>query len=148
MQKSRNLSYEVLQSTCAFEREIQREIQNDFDGDVPFRFKRLSKDSSDKPDAKRGLNFGGPGSSSDQGELQGKVAASVVHPIPVTSPNLSPIPFGGILAYGFVPSRPQSQLVQKAFTGAMLVKTRFTSTPLGSKAATRENHDAHSPNPG
>ena len=128
--------------------EITREIQNDFDGDVSLRFKRLSKDSSDTPDAKRGLNFGGPGSSSDQGELQGKVTASVVHTIPVTSPNLSPIPLGGILAYGFVPSRPQSQLVQKAFTGAMPVKTLFTSTPLGSKAATRENHHAHSPNPG
>ena len=131
--------------------EITREVQNDFDGNVPLRFKRLSKDSSGTPDAKRGLNFGGPGSSSDQGEMQGKVAASVVHPIPVSSPNLSPIPFGivnpsGILAYGFVPSRPQNQLVHKAFTGAMPVKM-FTSTPLA-KAATRENHDAHSPNPG
>ena len=31
----------------------------------------LSKDSSSTPDAKRGLNFGVPGSSSDQEELQG-----------------------------------------------------------------------------
>ena len=37
--------------------EITREIQNDFDGNVPLRFKRLSKDSSGTPDAKRGLNF-------------------------------------------------------------------------------------------
>ena len=48
--------------------EITREIQIDFDGNVPLRFKRLSKDSSGTPEAKRGLNFGGPGSSSDQGE--------------------------------------------------------------------------------
>ena len=50
--------------------EITREIQNDFDGNVPLRFKRLSKDSSGTPDAKRGLI-----SCFDQGELQGKVAA-------------------------------------------------------------------------
>ena len=41
--------------------EIRKEIQNDFDSDFPLRFKRLSKDSSGTPDAKRGLNFGGPG---------------------------------------------------------------------------------------
>ena len=41
--------------------EIRKEIQNDFDSDVPLRFKRLSKDSSGTPDAKRGLSFGGPG---------------------------------------------------------------------------------------
>ena len=48
-------------------------------------------------------------SCSDQGELQGKVAAKslFILCIPVLSPNLSPIPFGvinpsGILAYGFL----------------------------------------------
>ena len=93
--------------------EISKKIQSDFDGDVPLRLKRLSKDSRSTLDAKRGLNFGGPGLSSDQEELLGKVAVSVVHAIPVTSPGLSPIPFGvtnpsGILAHGFVPPRPQS----------------------------------------
>lgn len=53
--------------------EISKEIQSDFDGDVLLHFKRLSKDSSSTPDAKRGLNFGGPSSSSDQEKLQGKV---------------------------------------------------------------------------
>ena len=66
-------------------------------------------------------------SSSDREELQLYVAASVLHAIPVASPNLSLIPFGvlnpkGILAPGFVPPRPQNQLVQKAFTGAMPVQ--------------------------
>ena len=94
--------------------EISKKIQSDFDGDVPIRLKRLSKDSRSTLEAKRGLNFGGPGSSSDQEELQGKVAVlSVVHAIPVPSPGLSPTPFGvtnpsGILAHGFVPPRPQS----------------------------------------
>ena len=69
-------------------------IQSDFDGDVPLRLKRLSKDPRSTLDAKRGLNFGGPGSSSHQEELQGKVAVSVVHAIPLGSPGLSPTPFG------------------------------------------------------
>lgn len=52
----------------------------------------LSEDSSSTPDAKKGLNFGVPGSSSDQEELQGnEVAAGVVHAIPVASLGLSPI---------------------------------------------------------
>ena len=122
--------------------EIRKEIQSDFDSDVPLRFKRLSKDSSSTPDAKRGLSFGGPGSF-DQEELQGKVAASVVRAIPVASPGLSPIPFGvtnssGILAHGFVPPRPQNQLLEKAFMGAMPV-VMLTSTPLAGKVATRAN---------
>ena len=79
----------MLQSTCAFKNashkvdEIRKKIQSNFQGDVPLRFKRLSKDYRGTPDAKRGLNFGGPGSSSDQNELQGK--ASNVHAIPVAS---------------------------------------------------------------
>ena len=70
----------MLQSTCAFKNashkvdEISKEIQSNFQVDVPLRFKRLSKDYRGTPDAKRGLNFGGPGSSSDQNELQGKQA--------------------------------------------------------------------------
>ena len=74
----------------------------------------LSEDSSSTPDAKKGLNFGVPGSSSDQEELQGnEVAAGVVHAIPVASLGLSPILFGvtnhsGILAHVFVPPGPQS----------------------------------------
>ena len=76
----------------------------------------LSEDSSRTPDAKKGLNLGLPGSSSDQEELQGnEVAAGVVHAIPVASLGLSPILFGvtctnhsGILAHGFVPPGPQS----------------------------------------
>ena len=103
--------------------------------------KRLSKDSSSTPDAKRDLNFGCPGSSSDQEELQGK--GSVVHAIPVASPGLSPIPFSvtnhsGILVHGFVPPRPQNQLLEKAFMGAMPV-VMLTSTPLAGKVATHAN---------
>ena len=74
--------------------EISQKIQSDFDLDVPLRLKRLSKDPRSTLDAKRGLNFGGPGSSSHQEELQGKVAVSVVHAIPVGSPGLSPTPLG------------------------------------------------------
>ena len=82
--------------------EITREIQNDFDGNVPLQFKRLSKDSSGTPDAKKGLNFM---FRSRRTARQSRFKV-VVHPIPVSSPNLSPIPFGvinpsGILAYGF-----------------------------------------------
>ena len=52
----------------------------------------LSEDSSSTPDAKKGINLGVPGSSSDQEELQGnEVAAGVVHAIPVASLGLSPI---------------------------------------------------------
>ena len=40
--------------------EISKEIQSDFDGDVPLRFKRMSKDSSSTLDAKRGLIFAFP----------------------------------------------------------------------------------------
>ena len=73
----------------------------------------LSEDSSSTPDAKKGLNFDVPGSSSDQEELQGNEVAGVVHAIPVASLGLSPILFGvtnhsGILAHGFVPPGPQS----------------------------------------
>lgn len=108
---------------------------------MSFFILRLSKDSSSTPDAKRGLNFGGPSSSSDQEELQGKVTASVVHAIPIASPGLSPIPFGvinpsGILVHGCVPPRPRNRLVEKAFKGAMPV---FRSTPLASKVATGAN---------
>ena len=76
-------------------------------------------------------------------KLQRKVAASVVRAIPVASPGLSPIPFGvtnssGILAHGFVPPRPQNQLLEKAFMGAMPV-VMLTSTPLAGKVATRAN---------
>ena len=93
--------------------EISKKIQSDFDGDVPLRLKRLSKDPRSTLDAKRGLNFCGPCSSSHQQELKGKVAVSVVHAIAVASPGLSPTPFGvtnpsGILAHGFVQPRPQS----------------------------------------
>ena len=74
----------------------------------------LSEDSSSTPDAKKGLNFGVPGSSSDQEELQGnEVAAGVVYAIPVESLGLSPILFrvtnhSGILAHAFVPAGPPS----------------------------------------
>ena len=55
----------------------------------------LSEDSSSTPDAKKGLNFGVPGSSSAQEELRGnKVAAGVVRAIPVASLGLTPILFG------------------------------------------------------
>ena len=121
--------------------EIRNEIQSNFQGDVPLRFKRLSKDYSGTPDAKRGLNFGGPGSSSDQKKLQGK--ASVVHAIPVASPGLSLIPIGvtnlsEVLTQGFVPPRPQNQLLEKAFMDAMPV-VMLTSTLLADKVATHAN---------
>ena len=99
------------------------------------------KDYSGTPDAKRGLNFGGPGSSSDQKKLQGK--ASVVHAIPVASPGLSLIPIGvtnpsEALTQGFVPPRPQNQLLEKAFMDAMPV-VMLTSTLLAHKVATHAN---------
>ena len=78
---------------------ITREIQNDFDGIVPLRFKRLSKDSSGTPD--NNFMF-----QSRRTAKQSRCKV-VVHPIPVSSPDLSPILFGvinpsGILAYGFL----------------------------------------------
>ena len=109
--------------------EISKEIQSIFDGDDPLRFKRLSKDSSRTPDTKRGLNFRGPGSSSEQEELQGKRR-------PCDScckPWSQAVPFGvnnpsRILAHGFVLPRLQNQLVEKAFAGAMPVVMFTTLT--------------------
>ena len=68
-------------------------------------------------DAKNGLNFGGPSRvfclPTVRNLIQVYVAASVLHVIPVVTPNLILIPFevlnpSQILVPGFVPLRPQS----------------------------------------
>ncbi|XP_078351448.1 uncharacterized protein LOC144636162 [Oculina patagonica] len=113
--------------------EIEEEIRRDFDGNVPFRVKRLAKDCSSTPEAKRGLNFGEPCST---------VSSSGVSTTPsvttLANPGifLSPIP-STFLTPVFAPPN----LVHRAFVGISASGTMFTSTPRREE----ESHESKVP---
>ena len=104
----------------------------------------LSEDSSSTPDAKKGLNFGIPGSSSDQEELQGnEVAAGVVHAIPVANLGLTQLdPFRSYKSFRnfsawFCTTRTPKLL---AWLKNVLIRHTFVLKFVQNEGATKELH--------